>query len=216
MAHPLLPPDPAPSALHPTARTLLDTWFGDGLRRGWPSAPRRDLWFNSTPALDDALRADFGAAVEAALAGGLTDWSATPAGRLARVLLLDQLPRNLFRRTARAFAGDAAAQAETRAALAAGDDRRLPPVGRVFLLMPLMHAEDLGLQALGVQAFEALANEAPPPAPPDALADHARFARLHHDIVARFGRFPHRNAVLGRPDTPAEADFLRDGPRFGQ
>ncbi|MBL0920318.1 MAG: DUF924 domain-containing protein [Hydrogenophaga sp.] len=199
----------------PAARPLLDLWFGDGLQRGWPSAPRNDLWFNSTPEQDAELRAAFGADVQAALAGQRDDWAATPLGRLALVLLLDQLPRNLFRRQAGAFAGDARAQAQVQAALAAGEDETLPAIARVFLYLPLTHAESLPLQDECVRRFERLCATAAPEHKTE-LDDNLRYAVLHRDIVARFGRFPHRNDALGRECTAAELEFLTDGPRFGQ
>jgi len=161
------------------------------------------------------LRSAFGSEVEAALAGERDHWAATPLGRLALVLLLDQLPRNLYRRQARAFAGDARAQAQVLAALAAGEDALLPTIGRVFLYLPLTHAEALPLQQECVRRIEGLCASAPPELLAE-LENNLRFARLHHDIVQRFGRFPHRNAVLGRESSAEELAFLTDGPRFGQ
>lgn len=203
------------TALPPTAQALLDHWFADGLRHGWPSEPRGGLWFGATPAQDTDLRERFGAAVDQALAGQLNGWAATPTGRLALVLLLDQLPRNLFRGQPGAFAGDARAQALASEAVDSGQDRLLPTVGRVFLYMPFMHAEHLALQDRCVRCFEQLRADAAPERHA-ALDDHLRFAQLHRDIVLRFGRFPHRNAALGRATTAEEAAFLKDGPRFGQ
>ncbi len=199
----------------PEAQALLDHWCGDGLARGWPSESRDQLWFGFNPEQDEALRRHYGALVERALAGGLTDWSATPLGRLALVLLLDQLTRNLFRRQPRAFAGDPRAQALTLEAIATGEDEGLPVVGRVFLYMPLLHAESLALQDEAVRRFERLREQAPAFCHAE-LDDNLRYARLHRDIVARFGRFPHRNEALGRDSTAEERAFLTDGPRFGQ
>ena len=207
------PPPPA------AARQVLDFWFGDGLARGWPSDNRQPLWFGTDAAQDQTLREHFGPLVDQALAGGLRDWENTLPGRLALVLLLDQLPRNLFRGQARAFAGDARAQRLALQAVSSGLDRHLPTVGRVFAYMPFMHAEDLTLQAHCVRLFQDLLDhdhDHGPPTRREALAGHLRYAVLHHDIVARFGRFPHRNAVLGRSSTAEEAQFLIDGPRFGQ
>lgn len=201
--------------LPPIAQTLLDHWFADGLRLGWPSEPRGWLWFSAGPAQDADLRERFGAAVNQALAGELDGWAATPQGRLALVLLLDQLPRNLHRGQPGAFAGDARAQALASEAVDTAQDRLLPTVGRVFLYMPFMHAETLALQDLCVRCFEQLRAEAPPELQA-TLGDNLRYAQLHRDIVLRFGRFPHRNAALGRPTTAEEAEFLKDGPRFGQ
>ena len=161
------------------------------------------------------VRERFGSEVQAAMAGERDAWAATPTGRLALVLLLDQLPRNLFRRQAAAFAGDARAQAQVQTALAAGEDEALPTIGRVFLYLPLTHAESLPLQDECVRRFERLRATAAPERHAD-LDNNLRYARLHRDIVARFGRFPHRNAALGRASTAEELEFLKDGPRFGQ
>ena len=205
------PPPPA------EASALLDAWFGDGLVRGWPGESRHQLWFGTDVAQDEALRKRFGPLVAQALDDGLRDWEDTLPGRLALLLLLDQLPRNLFRGQARAFAGDARAQRLALQAVAIGLDRHLPVVGRVFAYMPFMHAEDLALQERCVSLFQDLLDHHPgSPAQREALADHLRYAVLHRDIVARFGRFPHRTAVLGRHSTAEEARFLIDGPRFGQ
>src|SRR5690606_25841534 len=171
--------------------------------------------FGFDPAQDEDLRRRFGDLVEQALDGGLADWAESPLGLLALLLLLDQLPRNLYRRQTRAFAGDARAQALVQAAIAQGIDAQLPVVGRVFFYMPLVHGESLALQDQAVRCFERLRAEAPALCH-ESIDQNLAFARLHRDIVARFGRFPHRNAVLERENTPEETEFLRDGPRFGQ
>lgn len=199
----------------PKAIGLLNHWFGDGLSRGWPSESKNALWFGFDPEQDEDLRQRFGDLVDQALAGGLADWAESPQGLLALLLLLDQLPRNLFRRQAHAFAGDTRAQELVLAAIQAGTDAQLAVVGRVFFYMPLLHSESLAHQEQAVRCFEALRAEAPAEHH-EALDQNLAFARLHHDIVQRFGRFPHRNAVLGRENTAEEAEFLRDGPRFGQ
>ena len=200
---------------HPTAHDVLDFWFGDGLERDWPSQDRKELWFGGGPAQDEAIRLRFGALVDEALDGGLADWEAEPRARLALIVLLDQLARNVHRGQRRAFDGDARAQRLTHLSLAEGLDARLTPAGSVFLYMPLMHAEHLALQDECVARFQQLVNRSPE-ALRDTLAGNLRFAVVHRDIVARFGRFPHRNAVLGRSTTPDEATFLKNGPRFGQ
>ncbi|APW38775.1 hypothetical protein RD110_17480 [Rhodoferax koreense] len=200
----------------PGVRQILNFWLGDAVATGWPSDPaicRR--WWKSSPALDAQIAARFGPRVHQALDDGLPCWEAKPLARLALVLLLDQFTRNVFRGQARAFAGDARAQALSLDALDRGLDATLPLAGRLFLAMPLMHAEGLAMQERSVAYFQALAEQAPP-AQHQAVAQSAASAREHRDIVARFGRFPHRNAVLGREDTPEEAAFLRHGPRFGQ
>ena len=132
---------------HPDAHAVLDFWFGDSLAHGWPVVPRKPLWFGNDPATDSTIRERFGALVAQAVAGGLQAWEASPPDRLALLVLLDQFTRNLHRGRAEAFAGDARACALARDMLDRGLDRQLPPIGRVFVLMPLMHAEDLALAA---------------------------------------------------------------------
>ncbi|MFL6662588.1 MAG: DUF924 family protein [Rhizobacter sp.] len=178
------------------AREVLDFWFGT-------EGATRDEWFRKDAAFDAVIRERFGALVERALAGELVDWGGAPASALARVLLLDQFTRNAFRDSPRAFAGDAQALAAARAMVAAGHDMALPPVQRSFVYLPFEHAEDLAAQDEGVKLFAALAAESP------AQADYLDYARRHRDIVARFARFPHRNAVLQRVSTPEEIEFLR-------
>lgn len=199
----------------PAALDVLDFWFGDGLQLDWPSQDHNELWFGGGPVQDEAIRKRFGALVDEALNGGLTEWETEPRTRLALIVLLDQLSRNVHRGQRRAFDGDARAQRLTRLSIAEGMDSRLTPAGCVFLYMPLMHAENLALQEECVAHFQRLV-ESSPPTLRDKLAGNLRFAVVHRDIVAQYGRFPYRNAVLGRTTTPAEEAFLQDGPRFGQ
>jgi len=194
---------------------VLDFWFGDGLQRDWPSNERQALWFGGGAEQDATIHRRFGTLVDSAFAGGLKDWEHTPSTRLALLVVLDQFSRNVHRGQARAFAGDARAQQLVLAALAAGEDERLALVGRVFLYMPLMHAEDLALQQRCVACFTALHRNSPP-ALRQTLAGNLRFAREHRDIIERFGRFPHRNAALGRESSAEEVTFLANGPRYGQ
>jgi uncharacterized protein (DUF924 family) len=204
--------NPAPLA---TPEAVLHFWFGDGLTRDWPSDDRNPLWFGGGPALDARITERFGPSVAQALAGGLTDWEGPLDHRLALVLLLDQFSRNVHRGQAAAFAGDGRAQRLVLQTLALADAESLPTVGRVFLYMPLMHAESVALQHECVSRFQALAQHSPPELA-QRLQGNLQAARQHLEIIERFGRFPHRNAVLGRTSTPAEAAFLTDGPRFGQ
>jgi uncharacterized protein (DUF924 family) len=204
-----------PSPTLPGAQDVLDFWLGDGLRRGWCSDNRDALWFGGGAELDATIRERFGPLVEQALDGGLADWETPMETRLALVLLLDQFPRNIHRGQPRAFAGDARAQRLVRQALGSGLDRDLATVGRVFLYMPLVHAEDLASQDEAVARFQQLMDSSSPELN-ETLARNLQFAKLHRDIVLRFGRFPHRNAALGRTTTAEELSFLKDGPRFGQ
>ncbi|MDI1238854.1 MAG: DUF924 domain-containing protein [Polaromonas sp.] len=194
---------------------VLDFWFGDGLTLGWPSQDMGKRWFTGGPQLDEDIRQTFGKLVEQALAGRLADWEAQPLSRLALVILLDQFPRNIFRGTEKAFAGDEQAQHLVSEALARRMDEALPWVGRVFLYMPLTHAESLALQEEGVRRFSALV-AAVPEAHRASVQSSLDFAVKHRDIIARYGRFPHRNNALGRTSSALEFEFLKIGPRFGQ
>lgn len=196
-------------------QAVLDFWFGDGLVLGWPSAPRGALWFGGGAALDADIRGRFGALVTQAVDGGLTGWEADVRDRLALVILLDQFTRNVFRGEARAFAGDARAHRLATDTLAQREDALLPLVGRVFIAMPLMHAEDGASQAGCVRHFEQLRASCGP-AQAEALQGHLDAAIEHQTLITTYGRFPHRNAVLGRTSSPQERAYLENGRRFGQ
>jgi uncharacterized protein (DUF924 family) len=197
------------------ATPILDFWFGDGLQLGWPSDDRNALWFRGGPALDADITQRFGPLVLSAVQGGLTEWEADPLQRLALIVLLDQFTRNVFRGQAQAFAGDARAQTLSLATLALGQDSALPTVANMFVLMPLMHAEHRLLQAACEQRFRALQARSDA-ATAQRLQGNVDAAVQHRAIVDQFGRFPHRNATLGRASTAEETAFLTHGPRFGQ
>ena len=187
---------------------ILAFWFGPQ-----PARTREELmaklrrWYQGGPELDAEIRARFSALVEQALAGGLDSWATTPRGRIALILLLDQFTRNLFRDSPRTYAGDAKAQRLTLEAL---DSLALYSFEeRQFLIMPLLHAEDLSLQETGLHEMQAHVAAAPPELQP-VLSMGLEQSRKYRDIIARFGRFPHRNAVLGRASTPDEIEFLKD------
>jgi uncharacterized protein (DUF924 family) len=196
-------------------QNVLDFWFGDGLALGWPSDDRGKLWWGGGAELDMQITTRFGALVKEALAGGLLPWEMPETSRLALVILLDQFTRNVFRGQAEAFAGDARAQCLVRQALDVNLDRKLPWVGRIFLYMPLMHAENEALQNECVRQFRLLRDEVPE-ALRERIDSNLKFAEEHRNIIARFGRFPHRNQAMGRTSTPEEAEFLKTGPRYGQ
>jgi uncharacterized protein (DUF924 family) len=174
---------------------VLAFWFGP------PPLAVRAEWFRKDPAFDDTIRARFGARVAAAIDGGLP----TPDGAeavLARLILLDQFPRNLFRGQARAFAGDAQALALALDLIDHGGERALHPLQRWFVYLPLEHAEDLSLQDRSCALFAALAAEVP------GFDSALDYAERHREVIRRFGRFPHRNAALGRASTADEAAYL--------
>jgi uncharacterized protein (DUF924 family) len=196
--------DPAVS-LPERAQALLDTWFGPP---GDPAREQhREIWFKSPTEFDNALRDAFLADLEAGAADELRSWEALPEGALALVLLLDQIPRNIFRGTPRAYAADAAARAVADRALRQGFDRLVPPVWRLFFYMPFHHSEDLADQRRSVVLFDTL------PRNPDRRGALRRYGRPYVEVIERFGRFPHRNQILGRVSTPDEIAFLAERER---
>ena len=174
---------------------MLAFWFGapNSRERGRP----RKLWFEKAEAFDAEIRRRFLATWDRAARDELGRWQATPLASLALVVTLDQFPRNMFRGTARAFASDSVALAAARETIARGFDRLLSPVERPFVYLPFTHAEDLAAQRRSLALFHTLDRES------------VESARRHYEIIARFGRFPHRNAVLGRQSTAEEAEFLK-------
>jgi len=200
------------------AREVLDFWLGDAAgsdEAALNAASSR--WFTGGAHVDAEIRERFGACIEDALAGGLSDWENDIRARLALVILLDQFPRNVFRRTARAFAGDARALQLVRDAVRDNHDKDLRPVERLFLLMPYQHAEDIDVQHEGVRLFKQLAEEPVTDAIGKVLRISLEYAERHSAIIARFGRFPYRNEVLGRDSTVEEERWLQEsGERFGQ
>ncbi len=190
---------------------LLEFWFGHCGPGGLPSQQAVKLWFSGGRDFDEECRERFSESVTAALAGELESWAATPRGRVALVLLLDQLPRNLFRGGPEAFHGDAAALRHASEAVDGGEDERLLPVERYFLYMPFEHAEDLAYQDRAVALFEALARMTEDYGG-TFFSGGIDWARRHRAVVERFGRFPARNRALGRASTPAEAAFLEEHP----
>ncbi len=185
---------------------ILGFWF-----EGGPDGFRRE-WFVRDDAFDAAIRTQFGAVAEQASDGAHDAWAATPEGALALLLALDQFPRNLHRGTPRAFASDGRALAVARdAVLRRQLDLGLRPTQRIFLYLPFEHAEALAEQDVSVTLFEGLRDHAPHNAPGGAV----EYAWKHREVIVRFGRFPHRNGVLGRASTPAELAYLsRPGAGF--
>ncbi len=193
--------------MHQEAEHLLRYWLGTARADGALPPDRMRLWFGGEADTDRDLRMRFGAFHVEALTGDLDHLAESPRGRVALVIALDQLSRNLDRGTAEAYAGDEKALALAREAIAGGLDRNLAPVERAFLYMPLMHAEDVDAQNLSVECFRALEAAVPE----DSREAYARFtdaAQRHRDVVMRFGRFPHRNVLLDRESTDEERRFL--------
>jgi uncharacterized protein (DUF924 family) len=190
------------------ARTFLDFWFGP------PDDPERlhhrQIWFRSTPEFDSTVREGFAADHDAAVAGAYAAWEAAPLSCLALVMLLDQVPRNIFRSTPRAYSSDKQALATTNRAMTRGFDREVPDAWRIFFYLPLEHSEVLEDQRRGLDLLTAI-----PPVP--GRPEDRHMSRLHLEIIEQFGRFPHRNVILGRESTAAELAFLEECEhRFGQ
>lgn len=195
---------------------VLSFWFGAPGDAVTVAGRQAALWWGGGEAIDAEIRQRFGALHTAAAAGELDTWAVTPAGRLALILVLDQFSRNLYRGRAEAFAQDAKALQLAQAAIAAGADRKLAPIRRVFFYLPLEHAEDLAAQRLCVEKFTALRDGATAAAR-KTFDFYLDFAWQHYDIIARFGRFPHRNAALGRASTAEETAWLQTSKtHFGQ
>ena len=203
-----------------TPDTIHAFWFG-------PAADTDDdidivsrqsaLWWKKQPEVDAEIRLRFAPLVARAAVGELDDWLSGASGvrgRLALILLTDQFPRNIWRGQAAAFAFDVLALRGAKETIERGLDLQARPIERVFLYLPLEHSEDLADQRDAVRLFDALAGEVAPAARP-AFAGYLDYARRHLEIIERFGRFPHRNAALGRETSPEEAEFLRQpGSRF--
>ena len=189
-------------SLPPRARAVLDFWFG-------PSPHQvRDEWFRKDAGFDERIRAEFGDDIAAAVAGKFGEWCATPHGALARVIVLDQFTRNTYRDTPLAFAGDPGALATANEAVERGFDRSLDFYERWFLYLPFEHSEEAHMQERSLALFGALSEEM-------GNRDALDWAEKHAVIVRRFGRYPHRNAILGRASTPEEIAFLNEpGSRF--
>ena len=184
------------------AAEVLAFWFG-------PIDAARDEWFRKDAAFDALIALRFGALIDAALGGELDAWASEPDSALARIVVLDQFTRNACRDTPRAFAGDAQALAAAQTLVASGQDQALTPLRRVFAYLPFEHAEDLATQNESLRLFAALAAALP------TMAGYDAYAIKHHAVIARFGRFPHRNAILGRTSNIDERAFLAEpGSRF--
>jgi uncharacterized protein (DUF924 family) len=188
------------------AAEVLEFWFG---REGDPDYGQfRDEWFRKDPDFDAGVTQQFADLYEEAAGGELDGWRDEAEGCLALVIVLDQFPRNMFRGEGRTHAEDDRALEASKSAIEHALDRELPAFQRMFLYMPFMHSEDADVQRRSVELFERLADE---PGAPDVTS----YATGHRDIVERFGRFPHRNEILGRTTTPEEAEFLKtEGSSF--
>jgi uncharacterized protein (DUF924 family) len=183
-------------------QAILSFWFGDSPEES-SYEQRRKLWFRKRPELDAEIRQRFADVYEQAAAGELDRWQQAPLSCLALILLLDQFPRNMFRDTPQAFATDAKALEIAQQAVAQGFDQQLTPIQRIFVYLPFEHSENLAHQQRSVELMRQLSREAP------ELDDVFDYAVRHQEVIERFGRFPHRNSILGRQSTPEEVEFLK-------
>lgn len=194
---------------------LLQFWLGELDAYGYASDAQRKRWFNSNDETDAAIRQQFGELIAQALRGELAHWADTARGRLALIILLDQFTRNVHRGSAAAFAGDDNALQLCKQGLELGHDTTLQPAEKTFFYMPLEHSEVLADQILCEQLFLAMSANAP--ADYQAYAqNNVDFVRQHKHIIEQFGRFPHRNAALGRDSSAAELAYLKNANTFGQ
>ncbi|HEX9584436.1 MAG TPA: DUF924 family protein [Gammaproteobacteria bacterium] len=190
--------------------SILHYWFGGAKNDAEIISEKSSLWWKKDPGVDAEIRRRFEMMLDAEIKHEFASWSNSPRGQLARILLCDQFPRNMYRDTPRAFDYDKRARELARNALDKGLDKKLRPVERVFLYLPFEHSETVDDQALSLRLFTELVEAVPETDRPTYLK-YLEFAQKHKDIVDRFGRFPHRNAILGRDSTPEETEFL-NGP----
>ena len=193
---------------------LLHWWFGSTESPAEMAKAKGKLWFGKSQAQDAEAQSRFGDLVDVALSGGLKEWAESPDGWLALVLLLDQLPRMIYRDTPKAFAGDERAQKLVAHGLKLGRDQHLEPLQRSFIYLVLEHSEDLDAQHQAVALFTDLLPLLPA-TDREFLTSSLDYAERHREVIKRFGRFPHRNDILGRVSTPEEIEFLKEpGSRF--
>jgi uncharacterized protein (DUF924 family) len=198
-----------------TPDDVLEFWIGAPLADAPAAAEAQKRWFMGGADLDRAIRERFGADIERAAEGAYDAWTETARGRLALVILLDQFSRNAFRGTPKAFAQDAKARQIVQEGIARGHDRGLGTIEALFFGLPIEHAEDLALQHQSVAWYEKLAADAPPHLA-QLAAGALDFAKLHRDVIERFGRYPQRNQALGRTTTPEEQVYLDELARTGR
>ena len=193
---------------------ILDYWFGE-VKDGLTIENRGQLWYGSSPATDKEITERYADRLKKADTGKLGQWKETSRGRLALIILFDQFSRNIFRKSAQAFSFDLKAQTLVQEGIILGHDTELDGIVRSFFYMPLEHAENLALQELCVEKMAGLIADAPEASRP-ALESCLTYARDHRDVIAKFGRFPHRNKVLERESSQRELAYLETANRYGQ
>ncbi|MFZ6846345.1 DUF924 family protein [Undibacterium sp. RuTC16W] len=192
-----------------TPLSIKTFWFGDQTDDALTAASQAKLWWSKNPDIDQLMIQRFAMVTEQAADGALDAWKATPDACLSLILVCDQFPRNMFRATPRSFAYDALARHVCRDGLAQGFDQQLRLIERIFFYLPLEHSESMEDQDQSVSLFRALLAAAT--AQQKSLFEgYVTYAVRHRDVIARFGRFPHRNQILGRVSTPEELQFLSE------
>lgn len=195
---------------------ILSFWFKEQELSAPQIDRRMDIWFGEDSVFDHEIEKEFSDDVDSASEGKLDHWAAEPHGRLALIILIDQFRRNIYRNSAKAFSKDRLALKLCVEGAVEKKDKRLTPIQRVFFYMPLQHAESAKVQAKSLALYNRLA-ESVSPTYQETFLTVAQFAELHKDIIDQFGRFPHRNQLLGRENTPEEDEYLAsDSPDFGQ
>ena len=195
--------------------SILDMWFRERAHDMPGLDARVNFWFGEDPERDIQIRHRFGGLIKRASANELDHWANIPLGRLALIIVIDQFRRNVYRGTPEAFSHDRMALTLCVEGAIAKQDKQLSLLQRVFFFMPMQHIESLKVQNKSVTVFKGLAAAANE-TEKDTFETFADFAELHRDIIEQFGRFPHRNAILGRDSTATEKEYLEDGPDFGQ
>lgn len=199
------------------AEDVLDFWFADSRKSIDAFVERRPVWFAPNEEFDKQVAERFSTLIDEADSGALITWYSSPQSMLALILVLDQFPRNVYRGTPRAFASDADALSACGSCISSGNHLNLNVFERLFAYMPLQHAESLPMQELSVIMFTELRDSAPSPEIEAELEGALSYAKLHLEIMERFGRFPHRNEILGRQSTEQEIEYLNSGGEtFGQ
>jgi len=194
---------------------VIEFWLGAAPGDREAVRAKANDWYRSTPELDRDIKKRFGATIERAIAGELVEWESSPEGALAIVLVLDQFSRNAYRGTAEAFAGDRVAIEVAKRAIEAGFDKQVAPSGRVFFYHPFEHSESVTEQNRSIVLFETFVEDMQGPWR-EFAEGFLGYARGHREVVARFGRFPHRNKALKRANSAAETDYLETASGYGQ
>lgn len=190
--------------------SILNFWFGNIVGNEIPSEAHRKKWWIKNYETDEQIRSQFGYFLEMAITGDFQSWSLTANGSLALIILLDQFSRNIYRDKSHAFSQDQKALVFCLEGIKRGFDCELHPVQRIFFYMPLMHSEDISIQEKSIKCFSNLVKQFKTPEPiANMVSGSYDYALKHYEIIKRFGRYPHRNGILGRASTPEEIEFLK-------